>query len=266
MNTKQYYSLSLLTALSLSVCFLLASFVDFSMPTVSATESPGGRLKSASVSTLQLATELVVPQNPFDLAFARADKTFVSQVISKYNQTARSDANPNCGPASLVMTTRWLNLPTFQQSNTQAAVDSARLALTGVKDETGIMISAFEQYAKKQNIPIRSLLNIEELKAALTGEVAVVAQGNPFGEWQIRGNNEPKKSYAYRISPEQYGACSTPGFAKGCSHFIVVLASNAADNTFIISDPLRKEGPLVISEAELAAFFGSDFIEARAIG
>lgn len=261
MNTKHYYTLSLLTALGLSLCFSLASFLDLSVQTVSATElAPGGFSAAVSASTSQLSKEISI-ENQFELAFARANETFVSQVISKYNKTARSDSNPNCGPASMVMIARWLNLPYFEESDTQVALDKARLAVTGNDTETGIYMYEFQQYASKSDIPARSLSNIEEIKVALDGKVAVLALGNPFGE-KLIGENEISKSYAYRIAPEQYGACSSPLLPKGCPHFIVVLAYNQTTGSFIVNDPLRKEGPLVVSEAELAAFFDLENLEA----
>jgi hypothetical protein len=189
-----------------------------------------------SLSQLAGPVEAVanLPQVQMVDSLMSANQFFISQYRSTFNPDA-TDANANCGPASLAMgLKRYLaQLPLVQPSSAEKLVRMARIAMTGSTDPD-VNTDNFDVIhgARQLGLRARLLHDLSAVDAALESGGLAIVSGSP----SVPG------SFGKRLS---YRHC------KG-GHFIVIAGKHG--DRYLMNDPECPEGAAEITRAELAAF------------
>ncbi len=162
-----------------------------------------------------------------------ADRSFLTQYTSAYNPDAADLYAANCGPASLAMVLRALDVA--PKVGPQTLIDDARIAMTG-SDQTGSWTYPDQilAAAPRFGLAAREVHGIEAVRAAETvpGHLVIL-------------NLNPGPAYADRLDHPFDGG-----------HFAVVIGFVGRDA--ILDDPMAKAPALRVSTADLEKALTAD--------
>jgi len=160
---------------------------------------------------------------------------FMTQVFDSVWNPDGPPISKNCGPASLAMAYRYFGKtpPGADANDSEQFIESARVVMTGVDNNNGLTnFRDVIRGAQAGGLQTQIVRNLSWMDAALAHGAIIVASGCP---------NMPG-SYGQRF-----------GYGSGLyGHFILVTAHEG--DQYMISDPLNRRGPSVISREELESF------------